>query len=226
MPRRNKAVFFVVLNFFVSYFWVHIHMGISQEHQRMLKRLFDVTLSLAGLLLLSELILLFYLFSCLDTRSNGIFRQRRIGRHGKIFHLYKIKTMKRISGFDSTVTTAKDPRITRFGRWLRKTKVDELPQLWNVFVGDMSFVGPRPDVPGFANTLTGEKAIILSVRPGITGPATLKYRDEESLLADKSDPERYNREVIYPDKVMINMDYVQNWTFIYDLKIIFRTLCG
>ncbi len=122
------------------------------------------------------------------------------------------------------MTTLGDPRITPLGRRLRHWKVDELPQLFNVLVGQMSFVGPRPDVPGFADVLSGEERVILSVRPGITGPATLKYRDEELLLAAMEDPERYNREVIFPDKVRLNHDYVLHWSFTMDLVYLWRTI--
>jgi hypothetical protein len=117
-----------------------------------------------------------------------------------------------------------DPRITRIGRLLRKTKLDELPQLVHVLFGQMSFVGPRPDVPGYADKLKGEDRVILSVRPGITGPATLKYRDEEALLAAQDDPERYNNEVLWPDKVRLNRQYVQNWSFWTDIRLILKTL--
>lgn len=106
---------------------------------------------------------------------------------------------------------------------MRRLKLDELPQLLNVLIGDISFVGPRPDVPGYADTLSGEDRVVLSVRPGLTGPATLKYRDEEKLLASVAEPERYNREVIYPDKVAINKDYVRNYSFLKDLRYILRT---
>ena len=127
----------------------------------------------------------------------------------------------------TSVTVSDDPRISRSGRIFRNTKIDELPQLINVLLGHMSLVGPRPDVPGFADKLEGaERELFLSVRPGITGPATLKYRDEEALLAEVEDAEAYNRDVIFPDKVRINLEYVENWSFINDLKYIWRTLAG
>ena len=112
------------------------------------------------------------------------------------------------------------------GRFFRKTKIDELPQLWNVLLGHMSFVGPRPDVPGYADKLTGVERAVLSLRPGITGPATLKYRDEEEILATQDDPEQYNREVIYPDKVQINLQYIREWSFLGDLRYILATVSG
>lgn len=132
--------------------------------------------------------------------------------------------MRTDTSFQTTVTTDKDPRITRLGRFLRKTKLDELPQLLHVFLGQMSFVGPRPDVPGFADRLEGKDRIILTVRPGITGPATLKYRNEEELLAGQNDFEAYNRNVIWPDKVRMNREYVENWSFWGDIELIKRTL--
>lgn len=130
----------------------------------------------------------------------------------------------KIGGRWTTVTTANDPRVTRWGRFWRMTKIDELPQLINVLKGDMSLVGPRPDVPGFADHLEGDDRIVLSVRPGITGPATLKYRKEEEILAGVDNAEAYNREVIFPDKVRLNREYVQNWSFSKDLWYIWRTV--
>lgn len=190
------------------------------------KRCFDLLFSSIGLLLMGWLIVLAYLLASIDTRSHGLFKQERVGRYGRIFVLYKIKTMRSAGDFTSTVTTARDPRVTPLGRLLRKSKIDELPQLWNVLLGDMSFVGPRPDVPGFADRLEGDQSVVLSVRPGITGPATLKYRDEESLLAEQEDPERYNRDVIYPEKVRLNVEYVNNWTLRGDLHLLRKTLVG
>ena len=144
-----------------------------------IKRGFDVVLSALALVFLWWLILLAALVSRLDTGLNGFFLQQRVGRYGKLFTVIKIRTMKPVDGIDTSVTTDWDERITAIGRFFRKNKIDELPQLINVFIGDMSFVGPRPDVPGFADKLVGEDRIILQVRPGITGPATLRYRNEE-----------------------------------------------
>jgi lipopolysaccharide/colanic/teichoic acid biosynthesis glycosyltransferase len=125
-----------------------------------------------------------------------------------------------------SITIETDSRINSFGKFLRKSRLDELPQLWNVLRGDMSLVGPRPDVPGYADKLTGEDRLILNVRPGITGPATLKYRDEEQLLARHDDPKKYNDEVIWKDKVEINKQYVKNWSFKNDLQILLDTFFG
>lgn len=192
--------------------------------QAALKRAFDVVGALAGIVLLGWLIVLAYIAATIDTRANGFFIQPRIGRGGRIIHVVKIRTMRPVDGVTTHVTTGKDPRITTLGRFLRRTKIDELPQLFNVLTGDMSFVGPRPDVPGFADRLQGAERLILTVRPGITGPATLAYRDEEMLLASVEDPERYNREVIYPDKVRINLDYIRNWSLGADLRYLWRTV--
>lgn len=193
---------------------------------RWAKRAFDLLLSITGLLFTWWLILLAWLFATMDTKQNGVFIQRRVGRGGRLFSLFKIRTMRRVQGVSTTVTAEGDVRITRLGRLLRKSKIDELPQLLNVLRGDMSFVGPRPDVPGYADLLEGDDRIILTVRPGITGPATLKYRDEERLLAMQRDPQAYNDEVIFPDKVRINREYVENYSFADDLKYIWKTLRG
>lgn len=194
--------------------------------QRVLKRTFDVIVSVVGLLLAWWIILIGYIIATLDTRQNGLFLQKRVGRHGKLFTAIKLRTMRAGPPNATTITASTDPRITRFGSFLRRTKIDELPQLINILRGHMSFVGPRPDVPGYADRLQGEDRIILSVRPGITGPATLKYRHEEELLAASDDPVRYNDEVIFPDKVRINREYVKNYSFLKDIEYILQTLTG
>ncbi len=192
--------------------------------QAVLKRCFDILVSLTTLLALWWLILLLWIVTSIDNRGNGFFTQRRVGYQGNIFNVVKFRTMRTSDLIKTTVTTLNDPRITFIGSWLRKTKLDELPQLWNVLIGDMSLVGPRPDVPGFADRLTEDEKLILTVRPGITGPATLKYRDEEKLLAKQENPEAYNREILFPDKVKINLHYVRNWSFLIDLKYLWLTL--
>ena len=189
-----------------------------------LKRSFDILFSLIGLLIFSWVIIINWLIAAIETKSNGFFTQKRVGKDGSLFTLIKIKTMKQISGFDTTVTTKNDIRITKWGHFFRRTKLDELPSLWNVLKGDMSLVGPRPDVPGYADKLTGDNRRILQLRPGITGPATLKYANEEQLLANVDDPVKYNDEVIFPDKVRINLEYLDNWSLWLDIKIIIRTI--
>ena len=195
-----------------------------RNSERIMKRSFDLIVAVIGLLITGWIIAIAYLTACLDTGSSGFFSQIRVGRNGRLFRMFKIKTMKESHAITTTVTTKNDPRITALGRFFRKTKIDELPQLINVLVGQMSFVGPRPDVPGFADNLTGEDKIILTVRPGITGPATLKYRNEEELLATQKDPDKYNRDIIFPDKVRLNREYVENYSFSSDIKYIMRTI--
>jgi len=194
--------------------------------QQLKKRIFDILLSFIGILLTWWIVLAAWVIASIETRSNGLFLQKRIGKEGKPFYVFKIKTMKTSKEPGTTVTTSHDSRITRSGAFFRKTKIDELPQLFNVLLGQMSFVGPRPDVPGFADRLEGDDRIILSVRPGITGPASLKYRNEEVLLAKQKDPERYNREVVWPDKVRINKNYVESWSFKKDIDYLVRTITG
>ena len=190
------------------------------------KRAFDITVSLLLLTLTSWLIALAWLAATIDTRANGFFTQERVGKHARRFRVIKLRTMRVDQATGSTVTIAGDQRITRLGRFFRRTKIDELPQLINVLKGEMSFVGPRPDVPGYADALEGEDRVVLAVRPGITGPATLKYRNEESLLSQAEDPEAYNREVIFPDKVRLNREYVRGWSFRKDLHYLKQTILG
>ena len=153
-----------------------------------------------------------------------IFKQERVGQYGKIFNIYKIRTMKESQQNNIYVTTANDERILPFGKWLRRTKIDEIVELVNVLKGEMSLVGPRPDVSGYADALQGSARKILELRPGITGPASLKYINEEKILAEAENPQQYNDEVIFPDKVKINLEYYNNRTFWGDICIIFKTI--
>ena len=194
--------------------------------ERRQKRVFDLLLSVVGIALTWWIMLLAWVIATIETRSNGLFMQERVGENAKLFKVFKIKTMKPVSGVDTTVTRSGDIRITKSGAFFRKTKIDELPQLVNVLFGTMSFVGPRPDVPGFADRLEGEDRIILTLRPGITGPASLKYKDEEVLLAKQKDPESYNREIIWPDKVEINKAYIKEWTLKKDVAYLIKTVLG
>ena len=191
-----------------------------------IKRLFDVVGSVFGLSVVLFIIFIAWIIAAIETQSNGFFVQQRVGKDSKLFNVIKIKTMKIVKGVETTVTSSNDARITTTGAFFRKTKIDELPQLWNVLVGEMSFVGPRPDVPGYADRLQGEDRIVLSIRPGITGPAQLTYRGEEDILAAQNDPVKYNDEVIWPDKVKINLDYVANYSFFKDLYYIWKTIVG
>lgn len=190
----------------------------------MLKYLFDRIVSFFGLLfLLPVLAIVAILIKCKMPGGPVIFTQTRVGRNGNLFTMYKFRSMT-VSHSGSSISVAGESRITPLGAVLRKYKLDELPELWNVFIGDMSFVGPRPDVPGYADNLQGEDRLVLKLRPGITGPASLKYANEEEILARVPDPVKYNDEVIFPDKVRINLDYYYNHTFAGDIKLIFQTI--
>ena len=194
------------------------------DADRVIKRVFDVLMAGVGLAVLWPIIMTAWALAAQDTGASGFYRQERVGRFGRLFKVVKLRTMRPENG--TTVTTANDARITAMGQRLRRWKLDELPQLWNVLIGDMSFVGPRPDVPGFLDKLTGEDRALLTLRPGITGPASLKYRDEEQILAQVGEPERYNAEVIWPDKVRINLEYLRNWSLGKDLGFIIKTVLG
>tara|TARA_B100000242_G_scaffold89099_2_gene60057 strand:+ start:2913 stop:3497 length:585 start_codon:yes stop_codon:yes gene_type:complete len=189
----------------------------------MLKRTFDILLSVFAIFLLFPLFLLVSFLIVIDSGFPIFFLQKRIGRGAKEFNIIKFRTMK-TNNENITITVSDDSRITRIGKYLRKTKIDELPEILNVLFGQMSFVGPRPDVKGYADKLKGANRKILALRPGITGPASLKYYNEEYILSQKSNPKKYNDEVIFPDKVKINMDYFHNRSFFLDLKIIFATI--
>lgn len=196
------------------------------DFDKNLKRTFDVVVSVFGLLFSWWIILIAWTVASIETRSNGFFVQKRVGKNGKLFSTIKIKSMKKVEGLDTTITTANDARITKSGQFFRNTKIDELPQLINVLFGSMSFVGPRPDVEGYADKLEGDDRIVLSIRPGITGPASLKYKNEEEILSEQEDPKKYNDEVIWPDKVNINKAYIANWSFKQDIVYIIKTISG
>jgi len=188
------------------------------------KRGFDACFATLGLLVLGVPMLCVAAGILLGDGAPILFRQRRVGRHGRLFVVLKFRTMRNRPDAGTTVTVAGDSRVTRIGALLRRYKLDELPQLINVLKGDMSFVGPRPDVPGFADQLEGEVRKVLSIRPGITGPATLAFRDEEQLLAGVADPIGYNRDVIYPEKIRLNLEYIGKCSLKHDLKCILQTL--
>ena len=188
------------------------------------KAILDRFLACIGLLLLAVPIAILWVVIRIVDGAPVIFSQRRVGRFGSIFTIYKFRTMDYRHGSDVTVTVAGDRRVTSLGKVLRRCKLDELPQLLCVALGDMSFVGPRPDVEGYMDRLQGEDREVLTLRPGITGPATLKYRDEEAILAGVSDPLKYNDTVIFPDKVRINREYIRKCSFVVDLKILLTTV--
>lgn len=191
-----------------------------------IKYIFDRLMALIGLLFLWPLlIILAVLIKVKMPGGPAFFTQKRVGQHGRLFTMHKFRSMA-VSHDDSSVSVAGEARITSFGATLRKYKLDELPELWDVLIGNMSFVGPRPDVPGYADMLTGDDRRMLELRPGITGPASLKYRDEEELLAQVDDPIEYNDKVIFPDKVRINLYYLDHYSFWKDIQMIIYTVLG
>ena len=190
------------------------------------KSLFDRGASFFGLILLFPVLLVVALLIRIKMPGGPvIFKQERVGRYGRLFIMYKFRSMT-VAHSGSSVSVKGESRITPLGAKLRKYKLDELPELWNVLIGDMSFVGPRPDVPGYADNLKGDDRRMLLLKPGITGPASLKYRNEEELLAEQEDPQKYNDEVLFPDKVRINIEYLNNRSFWHDIKIIIYTVFG
>lgn len=193
----------------------------------MLKRCFDLLMSGLGLLVLSPLFVLMALWIKCDSKGPVFYRQVRVGRHGKDFRLFKFRSMRVGSDRKGLITVGgHDPRITRSGYFIRKYKLDELPQLINVFIGDMSLVGPRPEVRKYVDLYTPEQRHVLDVRPGITDPASIRYRNENELLGAADDPERYYVDVILPDKLRLNLDYVARHSFGHDLSIIFQTFAA
>ena len=192
----------------------------KQQHS---KRFFDLTLTVLMLPFVIIPLLLLLLFATISTGANGLFVQTRIGQFGKPFRLYKIRTLKGVGHMD--IVAIKDSE-TAFGTWLRRSKLDELPQVFNVLKGDMSWVGPRPDVPGYADRLEGDDRALLNLKPGITGPATLKYKNEEALLLQQSNPLQYNDTVIWPDKVQINRKYSTHWSLKTDLRYVLQSVFG
>lgn len=179
------------------------------------KRIFDFLLALLLILALSGLIAIFWVLTAIDTKSSGMFVQDRIGQHGKIYKIFKFRSIGKSHG---------NRHISAYGKFIRKTKIDELPQLLNVLVGDMSMVGPRPDIPGYYDKLEGENRKILALKPGLTSEAALKYANEEAILLSQQNPLKFNDEVIFPDKVRMNLHYYHNRTFTGDLKLLWQTV--
>lgn len=187
------------------------------------KYIFDRIFALLAIILFLPFFLIIAIVMMFRTGNPVIFKQKRTGKDGRLFTIFKFRTMyENINR--NTVSTSKDSRITPEGAFLRKWKLDELPELFNILKGDMSFVGPRPDMASYAESLTEECRKILSLRPGITGPATLKYIDEEEILAHVPDPVKYNDEVIFPDKVKINLKYLERYSLLEDIKLIYYTI--
>ena len=190
-----------------------------------LKWIFDRIMALIGLLFLWPVLLVVAILIKIKMPGPVLFVQQRVGKGGTLFNCHKFRSMT-VEHNGSSVSVVGEARITPLGAVLRKYKLDELPELWDVLIGTMSFVGPRPDVPGYADKLEGEDRIVLTLRPGITGPATLKYRNEEELLATVENPQQYNDDVIYPDKVRINRYYAEHYSFSKDIQMIFCTVLG
>lgn len=190
-----------------------------------IKYLFDRIFSLICLIVISPFVLVvFVLHKIKMPKGTFIYRQERVGKDGKLFRIFKIRTLRDNSEDAGSVTVADDERILPFGKWLRESKVDTFLELINILIDDMSFVGPRPDVPGYADKLEGDDRVILKMRPGLTGPASVKYRHEDKILAQQSDPQKYNDEVIWPDKVKINKEYYENWSIWRDISILWHTI--
>lgn len=179
----------------------------------MKKRLFDIFFSLISLVLIGWVLVLFFVIAAIDTNSNGIFIQKRVGQFGVLFNILKLKTIH-----------PKTQKISPIGRFFRKSKIDELPQLINILFGSMSVVGPRPDVPGYYDVLVGEHRNVLKLKPGLTSLAALKYKNEESFLAQQKNPLSYNDTIIFPDKVKMNLEYYYNNSIFGDIKIIIKTI--
>ena len=189
-----------------------------------MKRIFDVTASGLGLLLLSPLFLIVAIWIRLDSPGPVFYRQTRVGRYNKDFRLLKFRSMCVGSDKKGLITVGgRDPRVTRSGYWIRKYKLDELPQLINVFKGDMSLVGPRPEVRKYVDLYTPEQLHVLDVRPGITDMASIRYRNENELLEQAADPEQFYRDTVMQDKLRINLEYVSDHSFFKDIKIILMT---
>ena len=189
-----------------------------------MKRIIDLFFSLLGLILFSPFFLIVSILIKTTSKGPIFFVQSRVGRNGGIFKIIKFRTMYIIQESSSTISVKGDLRVTKLGSFLRRSKLDELPELINVLLGDMSLVGPRPDVPGYADKLKGADRDILKLRPGITGPASLKYINEEEILAKQKNPKEYNDKVIFPEKTRINLDYYNNQSVWSDFKIIFATI--
>ena len=191
------------------------------------KYLFDRAVAFFGLVCLSPVFLIVAIL--IKKRMPGgpvIFKQKRVGQYGKLFTVYKFRSMKVAGEGTTSIASEEENRITPLGKKLRRYKLDELPELWNVLKGDMSFVGPRPDVPGYADKLKGKDRDILKLKPGITGPASLKYRQEEDLLNTVENPQEYNDKIIYPDKVRLNLYYLEHYSFFKDIEMIMCTVLG
>lgn len=190
----------------------------------MTKWIFDRVVSFVAIIILLPIYLIIAIILLITNGRPVFFRQERIGQWGEKFIMVKFRTM--VGEEENSVSVLDSSRITKVGKFLRRTKLDELPELWNILIGDMSFVGPRPDVPGYADQLVGDDRVILKLKPGLTGVASLKYRNEDEILSQQANPQEYNDTVIWPDKVRLNKIYYQKQTLWLDLKIILFTAIG
>lgn len=214
-----KALFYTSLKDFLK----ERRLNLITKKQLRLKRAFDLTLALPSCLILLVPVLILMAIATIETRKFGLYGQIRVGQYGKVFKIFKIRTMAAKGHIPVTeVTNNTKP----FGKWLQKHRLNELPQFFNVALGSMSLVGPRPDIPGYADLLQGDDRVVLEVKPGITGPATVKFKNEAELLSKQANPQRYNDEVIWPAKVKINKQYVKNWTLKEDINILIKTMHG
>ena len=180
----------------------------------MSKRLFDLLFALVGFIIALPILLFLYLLASIDSQQNGLFSQKRIGQFGLPFTIFKLRTFG----------LSKEKPVSKFGAFLRHSKLDELPQLWNIIIGNMSFVGPRPDIAGYYDLLQGENRKILELKPGLTSLASIKYANEENILEQQENPLWYNDTVIFPDKVKMNLEYYYSNSIYYDLEIIWKTV--
>lgn len=189
-----------------------------------MKRIFDIVSSGIGLILLSPIFLFLAIWIKIDSQGPVFYKQVRVGKNGKDFKIFKFRSMRQGSDKQGLITVGgRDPRVTNSGYYIRKYKLDEFPQLINVFIGDMSVVGPRPEVRKYVDLYNEEQVRVLTVKPGITDIASIKYRNENELLEKAEDPDKMYIEVIMPDKLNYNLEYIEKQSFIYDLKLIFMT---
>jgi len=191
------------------------------KRQLRIKRIFDLAVAIVLIPFVLIPILIFAILASISTKQNGIFVQERIGQFGKPFRCYKIRSLK---GSQHVGIDAIKSNETPFGRWLRWSKMDELPQLFNVLEGTMSLVGPRPDISGYADELSREDSVLLEIKPGITGPATLKYKNEDAVLLKQKDAKKYNDTVIWPDKIKLNKTYIKNWSLRKDIGYLWASI--
>ncbi|NLZ35844.1 MAG: sugar transferase [Clostridiales bacterium] len=192
---------------------------------RAIKRIFDIIVSLIGIIIISPILIIVAISIKLDSKGNVLFLQKRIGKDGKPFNIYKFRTMvSDAERLGAQITVGRDSRITKVGAFLRKYKIDELPQLFNVLKGDMSLVGPRPEVPKYVELYTEEERRVLEVRPGITDLASIRYRDENDILGKVENPEEYYIKVIMKDKLKLNLEYIEKSNVFYDIYLIIKTI--